>query len=86
MDFQNIKDQIIEIISNIINIEKNKIFPEMKLSWNTGEQCLDINSYDYVSIIVEIERQFHITVDYSAVFNTVEDIVLYVINAVNSKE
>ena len=85
MNSQSIQEQIIAIIANVLNIENSKISPEMKLAWQTGEYCLDINSYDYVRVIVEIERQFQITVDFNAVFDIVDDIVQYVIKAVNCK-
>ncbi len=78
MQFQIIQECVVDIIANVLNVESNKISPKMKLAWQIGENCLDINSYDYVKIIVEIERQFHITVDFEVVFDTVDDIVQYV--------
>lgn len=86
MNSQSIQEHVIAIIANVLNIENSKISPEMKLAWQTGEHCLDINSYDYVRVIVEIESNFHITVDFNAVFDTVDDIIQYVIKTARCEE
>ena len=78
MDYQEIKQKIYNIVSKNLSINIDSITPQMSLNGNIGELSLNVDSFEYVKIIIDIESTFHITVDFEVTFNTINDIVNYI--------
>lgn len=75
------KEEIFKKIQQIIK-EQFEISPEnvnMETSLSFGKaDSLELESLQIVSLIVFVEDTFNIIIDYDVLFNTIEDIVLYV--------
>lgn len=68
-------EQVIEIISNNLNIEKDKITRELDLV-----NDLQADSLDFITIVTELEDQFGFNFDDSMIDNikTVGDLIDYI--------
>lgn len=70
-------DEVKEIISSELNCDKNKITPECNLKEDLGA-----DSIDAVSIIMDIEDKYGVSIDEDTArgFNTVQDLVSFIDN------
>lgn len=68
-------EQVIEIISNNLNIEKDKVTRELDLV-----NDLQADSLDFITIVTELEDQFGFNFDDSMIDNikTVGDLIDYI--------
>ena len=73
MIFNKVKD----ILSDYIDMDSNEIKLETRLAEDLG-----LNSYEFMSVIGEIEEEFDVEVDEKAVLNiiTIEDLLDYISN------
>lgn len=73
------KEDIIFKIQNIImEVTENDnllIDANTILNGSIGENRLNISSIDFVEIIVKVEEQFNIVIDFDVPINTVQDLV-----------
>ena len=67
-------EKLKELICNYVDVEPEKITPEARFIEDLG-----FNSYDFMSLLGELEQEFDITVDEQEVIglHTVEDAVKY---------
>lgn len=61
-----------------------KEFGKMNINYDTtlngdNKNCLDLNSLEIVKLIVEIENTFNIIIDFDVRFNSIGDIIKYII-------
>ena len=81
MDRKKIQDQLITIYKNFLDKEK---YTELTLNTQLNE--LNINSVDFIKIIIEIENTFDFEFDDDALapgtFQTIQDVYNYVICAI----
>ncbi|MBQ8842050.1 MAG: acyl carrier protein [Ruminiclostridium sp.] len=67
-------EKLKELICNYVDVEPEKITPEARFIEDLG-----FNSYDFMSLLGELEQEFDVTVDEQEVIglHTVEDAVKY---------
>lgn len=53
---------------------------------SNGEKGLDLDSFEIVSLIIEIEKEFDIVIDFDVLFITVEDIVEEICRIIEEKK
>lgn len=80
MTYESAYKKIQKLIADILDIEEENVLRNSKLTGELGKESLHLNSFDYVRIIVAIEEQFEIVVDYEVFFETVNDMIEYVIS------
>lgn len=71
----NTSENVFKRISKILNdtYDVGDVYLDSVLS--NGEKGLDLDSLEIVSLIVKIEEEFDIVIDFDVLFITVEDIV-----------
>jgi acyl carrier protein len=79
-------DQIIQIINDFIQeefeVDKSRITPSADL-----KSTLDLDSLDYIDLVVVMEKNLHIKVDPAdlADIHSIQDLYNYVISKIGSK-
>ena len=78
-----ITQKVCELIANILSVDIDLIKPDLELDGRVGKSLVSVDSFDYVQIIIAIEEEFAITVEFDVAFLTVGDIIEYVISNIN---
>lgn len=78
-----ITNKVMDIVRKYSDV--HEITLNMKLQ-GVEENSLDMNSLQIVSIIVDIEDEFGIVVDFDKYFDCIEDIITEVVELIEIKE
>lgn len=82
MTYKEVLSWLKEIFSEVLDVGMYEIHPGLKVTGEIGDMSVNINSFDYVRLIVEIEERFNIVIDFDVIFETVEDIIQYILAAI----
>lgn len=73
----SVSEQVIDIIGTCLDMPKNEVTEEMKISVDLG-----FGSLDYIEVLMEIEEHFDIMIPEDENFQTVGDLIKYVENKI----
>lgn len=78
MTYENVLATICDIFAEVLNIEREEICAETKLTGEIGSNSLHMDSLEFVKVVIAIEDRFQIVVDFEEYFDTIADFADFV--------
>lgn len=78
MPYESVLSSLCDVFSKVLNIEREQICAQTKLTGEVGANSLHMDSLEFVKVIIAIEDLFQIVVDFEVYFDTIADFAHYV--------
>lgn len=85
MTYESVCFNVCEIFAEILEVESNELYSNIRSAEDGGKLSSYVNSFDYVRVIVAVEERFKIIIDFDVYLDTIDDLVSYIIASVNAK-